>query len=225
VNEAGLLGKTTAIDATPLEANAAMRSIVRRDTGQGYDEYLKGLAAAAGIENPTPEQRARFDRKRKKKTSNKDWKHPHDPDARITKMKDGRTRLAHKAEHAVDLTSGALRAITLQPADTGDTWSVFETLAATDEMAGLAGAAVIEELVTDKGYHSDDVLVQLHDLDVRSYVAEPDRGRRRWKGRRNAQTRVYANRRRLRATGASSCTESELNWRSGATRICTRPVA
>jgi transposase len=198
VNEAGLLGKTVAIDGTPLEANAAMRTIVRRDTGQGYDDYLTDLAEAAGLENPTREQLARFDRKRKKKTSNDDWEHPHDPDARITKMKDGRTRLAHKAEHAVDLTSGALRAITVQPADTGDTWSLFETLAATDEMAGLVGAAVIEEVVTDKGYHSDEVLVQLHDLEVRSYVAEPDRGRRSWNGRREAQTRVYANRRRLR---------------------------
>lgn len=198
VNEAGLLGKTVAIDGTPLEANAAMRSIVRRDTGQSYDAYLKGLAEAAGIESPTREQLARFDRKRKKKTSNDDWEHPHDPDARITKMKDGRTRLAHKAEHAVDLRSGALRAITVQPADTGDTWSVFETLAATDEVAGLIGAAVIEEVVTDKGYHSDEVLVQLHDLDVRSYIAEPDRGRRHWNGRQEAQARVYANRRRLR---------------------------
>jgi transposase len=196
VDEAALLGKTVAIDGTPLEANAAMRSIVRRDNGQSYEEFLAGLATAAGVEKPTADQLARYDRKRKKKTSNKDWKHPHDPDARITKMKDGRTRLAHKVEHAVDLTSGALRAITVQPADTGDTWSVFETLAATDEMAGLAGAAVIEEVVTDKGYHSDDVLVQLHDLEVRTYVAEPDRGRRRWKGRRKVQARVYANRRR-----------------------------
>ena len=198
VDEAGLLSKTVGIDATPLEANAAMRSIVRRDTGDGYAEYVKGLAEGAGLEDPTAEELARFDRKRKKKTSNRDWKHPHDPDARITKMKDGRTRLAHKAEHAVDLKSGALRAITVQPADTGDTWSIYETLAATDDMAALAGAGVIEEVVSDKGYHSDAVMVQLHDLEVRSYIAEPSRGRRRWKGREEVQERVYANRRRQR---------------------------
>ena len=198
VSEAGLLGKTAAIDATPLEANAAMRSIVRRDTGESYHEYLKGLAEAAGIENPTREQLARFDRKRKKKTSNEDWKHPHDPDARITKMKDGRTRLAHKVEHAVDLSSGALRAITVHPGDTGDTTSIFETLSAADAMAERTGAAQVEEVVTDKGYHSDDVLVGLHGLGVRSYIAEPDRGQRRWNERHEEQARVYANRRRTR---------------------------
>lgn len=198
VEDAGLLGKTVAIDGTPLEANAAMRSIVRRDTGQGYDEYLTGLAEAAGIENPTREQLARFDRKRKKKTSNDDWQHPHDPDARITRMKDGRTRLGYKVEHAVDLSSGALRSITVQPGDTGDTTSIVETVDAADALAKQTGSPVIEEVVTDKGYHSDDVLVHLHDLGVRSYVAEPDRGRRCWKDRQEEQARVYANRRRIR---------------------------
>jgi transposase len=200
VDEAGLLGKTVAVDATPLEANASMRSIVRRDTGAGYQEYLKGLAVAAGIEHPTPEQLARFDRKRKKKTSNDDWTHPHDPDARVTKMKDGRTRLAHKAEHAVDLSSGALRAITVQPGDRGDTTSLFETLSAADAMAERTQAPPIEEVVTDKGYHSDAVLLDLHELGVRGYIAEPDRGRRRWKERRAEQTEIYANRRRIRGS-------------------------
>ena len=110
-------GRTVSIDATTLEANAALKSIVRRDNGQSYNDYLKELAQAAGIENPTREQLARLDRKRKKKGSNQEWMSPSDPDARITKMKDGRTHLAHKAEHAVDLTSGALLAVTLQPAD------------------------------------------------------------------------------------------------------------
>ena len=127
--EEGLVqGKTVSIDATTLEANAALRSLVRRDNGQKYDEYLKGLAQAAGIENPTREQLARLDRKRKKKGSNKEWKNPYDPDARITKMKDGRTHLAHKAEHAVDMDTGAVLAVTLQPADRGDTNSIEETL-------------------------------------------------------------------------------------------------
>jgi len=198
VSEAGLLGKTVGVDGTPLEANAAMRSIIRRDTGEGYQEYLKRLAQAAGIEDPTREQLARFDRKRKKKTSNDDWQHPHDPDARITKMKDGRTHLAHKVEHAVDLSSGALRALTVQPGDRGDTTSLFETLSAAETMARRTGAAAIEEVVTDKGYHSDEVLTRLHDEGVRSYMAEPERGRRYWRERRAEQAQVYANRRRIR---------------------------
>jgi transposase len=110
-----------AIDATTLEANAAMRRIIRRDTGASYEQFLTGLAKASGIETPTREQLARLDRKRKKKTSNKEWTNPHDPDAKITKMKDRRTHLAHKAEHAVDLETGAVVAVTLQGADHGDT--------------------------------------------------------------------------------------------------------
>ena len=115
--EAGrLTGKTIAIDATTLEANAAMRSIVRRDTGESDQAFLAGLATASGVETPTREGLARLDRKRKKKTSNTDWTHPHDPDAKVTKMKDGRTHLAHKAEHAVDMETGAIVAVTLQGA-------------------------------------------------------------------------------------------------------------
>jgi len=126
--EAGLLkGKTVAIDATTLEANAAMRSIVRRDTGEAYHEFLTRLAKASGIATPTREDLARLDRKRKKKTSNKDWTNPHDPDAKVAKMKDGRTHLAHKAEHAVDLETGAIVAVTLQGAD-GDTVTIIETV-------------------------------------------------------------------------------------------------
>src|SRR6202795_3553202 len=121
-------GKTVGIDATTLEANAAMRSIVRRDNGQAYEEFLKGLAKESGIETPTREQLAKLDRKRKKKGNNDDWKNPHDPDAQITKMKDGRTHLAHKAEHAVDLDTGAVLAVTVQSATAGDTNTLHETL-------------------------------------------------------------------------------------------------
>ena len=129
VGEAGLLkGKTLGIDATTLEANAALRSIVRRDSGEGYDEFLRGLAQASGIETPTRQELVKLDRKRKKKGSNQEWKHPHDPDARITKMKDGRTHLAHKAEHAVDLETGAIVAVTVQGADQGDTTTMVQTL-------------------------------------------------------------------------------------------------
>src|SRR5947199_46268 len=125
----GLLkGQRIAIDATTLEANAAMRSIVRRDTGESYEEFLRGLAKASGIATPRREDLARLDRKRKKRTSNKEWKSPADEDARIAKMKDGRTHLAHKAEHAVDLDTGAVLAVTLQGADKGDTTRLDATL-------------------------------------------------------------------------------------------------
>ena len=106
-------GKTISVDATTLEANAALRSIVRRDTGDSYEEYLNTLAKASGIETPTRKDRAKIDKKRPKKGSNQDWEHPKDPDARITKMKDGRTHLAHKLEHAVDMSTGAVVAVTV----------------------------------------------------------------------------------------------------------------
>ena len=107
--EKGLLkGKTVGIDGTSLEANAALRSIVRRDTGEGYQEFLTQLAQESGIATPTGEQLAKLDRKRAHEGSNEDWVNPHDPEAGITKMKDGRTHLAYKAEHAVDLETGAV---------------------------------------------------------------------------------------------------------------------
>jgi len=138
----GLLkGQRIAIDATTLEANAAMRSIVRRDTGESYEEFLRGLAKASGIATPTREDLARLDRKRKKRTSNKEWKSPADEDARIAKMKDGRTHLAHKAEHAVDLDTGAVVAVTLQGADRGDTTTLDETLCEAGDGGGGAGWA------------------------------------------------------------------------------------
>ncbi len=102
-------GKTVGVDGSTIEANAAMRSIVRRDSGQAYDEFLTGLARESGIESPTREDLVRIDKKRKKKTSNKDWENPHDPDAKVAKMKDGRTHLAHKAENAVDMETGEHR--------------------------------------------------------------------------------------------------------------------
>lgn len=200
IQEGLITGQTVSIDATTLEANAAMKSIVRRDHGQGYEEYLKGLAQAAGIENPTREQWARLDRKRKKKGSNRDWKSPSDPDARIPKMKDGRTHLAHKAEHAVDLSSGALLALTLQPANDGDTTTMQQILQEAQGASRQGHERGIEELVADKGYHSGALLQQLHDDAVRSYIPEPERGRRNWQGEGKwvERKRVYANRRRVR---------------------------
>jgi len=213
LTEEGLVrGQTISIDATTLEANAAMRSIVRRDTGQRYDEYLKDLARAAGIEEPTREQLARLDRKRKKKGSNQEWKHPYDPDARIAKMKDGRTHLAHKAEHAVDLSSGALLAVTLQGADQGDTTTLHQTLSEAGEAVAelieheadvspeeepKVHMGGVEEVVADKGYHSGGLLQDLQAVCCRSYIPEPERGRRCWKGRAGEQKQVYANRRRV----------------------------
>ena len=193
-------GKTIGIDATTLEANAALRSIVRRDTGESYEEFLTGLAQASGIETPTREELARIDRKRKHKGSNDDWTHPLDPDAKITKMKDGRTHLAHKAEHAVDLETGAVVAVTVQDANEGDTATSIETLieAAEQIAAVVPDGNGLEEVVGDKGYHSNQELVDLEAVGVRSYISEPDRGRRNWKKHPEARDAVYRNRRRIR---------------------------
>jgi len=198
-----LKGRTVAIDATTLEANAAMRSIVRRDTGETYQEFLTRLAKESGIKTPTRAALARLDRRRKKRTSNKDWKNPFDPDAKIMKMKDGRTHLAHKAEHAIDLESGAMVAVTLQGADVGDTTSLVETAIAAAEQVENAHAesptpAALTEIIADRGYHSNQTLVDLHAVGVRAYIAEPDRGRRQWTNAPEAQPAVYGNRRRVR---------------------------
>src|SRR5271165_463726 len=211
----GLLeGKRIGIDATTLEASAAMRSIVRRDTGESYEEFLRGLAKASGIETPTREDLAGLDRKRKKRTSNKEWKSPADEDARIAKMKDGSTHLAHKAEHAVDLDTGAVVAVTLQGADQGDTTTLDETLCeagmAVAEQIGReaelrpgdkpkVNVSGIEELVTDKGYHSGAVVQRVKSYEVRSYIPEKKpKGLRNWQGKRAEQQAVYQNRRRVR---------------------------
>ena len=190
--------QSVCIDGTTLEANASMKSLVRRDRGVSYDDYLRQLAQAEGLENPMKEQLARLDRKRKKKASNDDWTNPNDPSARITKMKDGRTKLAYKAEHAVDLASGVLLAVTVQPADRGDTTSYVETLDAAQREARKAHPMGIEEVVMDKGYHSGAVMVELAARKIRSYVPEPERGKRRWAGKAEQQQCVYANRQRVR---------------------------
>ena len=232
LGEEGLVeGKTVSIDATTLEANAALRSLVRRDNGQKYDDYLKDLAKVAGIENPTREQLARLDRQRKKKGSNKEWKNPYDADARIAKLKDGSTHLAHKAEHAVDLSSGALLAVTLQGADQGDTTTIHQTLAEAGEAVAelieheaatapteepRVNLGGVEEVVADKGYHSGAVVQDLHAVDCRSYIPEPERGRRNWEGKQDEQKQVYANRRRIQGARSKQLQRkrSELTERS-----------
>ena len=201
-----LKGQTLGIDATTLEANAALRTIVRRDTGEGYQGFLQRLAQESGIQTPTCEPLARLDRKRAHQGSNQEGEHPYDPDARIAKMKEGRTHLAHQVEHAVDFSSGAGVAVTLQAADAGDTATGRETVCEAGEQiatvaGGEKGGAVNpqgpKEVVLDKGYHSNEVLKELADWKVRSYCSEPERGRRRWEGKKAEQAAVYANRRRL----------------------------
>ena len=194
----GLLrGKTLGVDATTLEANAALRTIVRRADGTEYEEWLAQLARASGIETPTREDLAKLDRKRPNKGSNKDWVHPHDPEARITKMKDGRTHLAHKLEHAVDMETGAIVGLTVQTMDGGDTASLPVTLDEAERQLEEAGVEA-KEVVADKGYHSNATMTGVKERKLRTYVSEPNRGRRKWKGKRDAQKATYANRRRIR---------------------------
>lgn len=208
--QGGLIkGKTIGVDSTTLEANAAMKSIVRRDTGESYASYLQRLAEAEGLDTKDAAALLRMDRKRSKKTSNDDWKSPHDSGAEITKLKDGRTALAYKAENAVDMETGAIVAVTTHGGAAADTTTLPETV----REAGVAVAGLIaektdegeyavhpfgiEEVVADKGYHSNDVTVGLSEMGVRSYVAEPDRGRRNWTGKAAAKAAVYGNRRRI----------------------------
>ncbi|HUI77826.1 MAG TPA: transposase, partial [Bryobacteraceae bacterium] len=208
VAKRGLLkGKTIGIDATSLEANAAMKSIVRRDTGESYMEYLRRLATETGLDASDEELR-RADRKRKKKGSNEEWESPHDPDAEVTKMKDGTTHLAYKAEQAVDLDTGAIVAITTHGGATGDTTSIQTTL----PEAGLAIANQIDtptakgaypvhpeglqEVVTDKGYHSDASLQNMALAGVRSYVPAPQQARN-WDGKPEEKAAFLANQRRV----------------------------
>jgi transposase len=204
-------GKTVGVDSTTLEANAALRSIVRRDSGEGYQEFLTRLAKESGIETPTRDDLAKLDRKRKNKASNDDWQSPGDSDAKITKMKDGTTHLAHKAEHAVDLGEGgcgAILAVNVCDAAAGDTATITDTLVQTTEnlralsddqrVADKISDDFLSEAVLDKGYHSKQTLLDLEEMNVRSYASEPDRGRQNWDEQLDARDAVYANRRRVR---------------------------
>jgi len=210
VAKQGLLkGTTVGIDATTLEANAAMKSIVRRDTGESYMEYLRRLAAEAGIDADDDDAVRRMDRKRKKKTSNEEWVNPHDREAEVTKMKDGTTHLAYKVEQAADLETGAIVAVTTHGGATGDTTSIGETLQAAGEAVAEQIATKsadgqyrvdeqgLQEVVTDKGYHSGAGLVRMAEMGIRTYVSAPRQGRRKWEGKKDEQAAVYANRRRV----------------------------
>jgi len=202
LEQQGLLrGKSVAIDATTLEANAAMKSIVRKDTSEDWKEYLQGLAKAEGIPNPTEEDLRRLDRARKdKKVSNEQWKSPTDPDSRIAKMKDGRTHLAYKAEHAVDVVSDAIVATTVTFADKADPQSAPVTLCLAEANLVLAGSeAEIQEVVMDKGYHDNQLLAGLAQRGVRTYIPERRQKTRRWTDKPIAHEQAFrANRRRVR---------------------------
>ncbi len=198
--QAGLVqGKTIGVDATTLEAHAALRTLVHRDTGQDYETFVKGLAKSSGVPTTTREELVRFDRKRKKKTSNREGMNPHDSDAKTTKLKDGRTRLGHKVEEAVDLEAGAVVAVTA-PEELGDPQTLGKTLRMAREEVGAVGSgAQVREVVPDKGYHSNETVLELKELGLRGYLSETDRDRRNWKGKnRKYQAPVYANRRRIR---------------------------
>ena len=203
-SEGLLKGQTVSVDASTLEANAALRTLVRREGGQGYREYLVGLAQASGIATPTREDLARIDKQRPHKLSNADWEHPVDADARVTKMKDGRTHMGYKVEHAVDLETNAVLAVTIHGGDAADTATLTATLEqAQSNLAQLdvdpvVAAGYVAEVVADKGYHSNETMKTLAAAEIRSYVSEPHRGRRRWTSDREAQAPVYANRRRIR---------------------------
>ena len=208
--QAGLIkGKTIGVDSTTLEANAAMKSIVRRDTGESYMTYLKRLAEAEGIDAKDAAALLRMDRKRKKKTSNEDWKNPSDEEAEITKLKDGRTALAYKAENAVDMQTGAIVAVTTHGGAAADTATVKETvidaaIAVADLIAEKTPEGEyevhpdgVQEVVADKGYHSNEVALGLAEMGVRTYIAEPGRGPRNWNGKAAERAAVYGNRRRI----------------------------
>jgi transposase len=204
VAEKGLIrGKRIGIDASTMEANAALRTIVRREDGRSYREMLTQMAKESGIETPSADDLVRIDRARKgKKLSNDEWTSQTDPDAKIAKLKDGRTHLAYRPEHAVDLDTGVIVAAALHPADQGDTTTIEGTLAAAEKNLAQVGAAPTNqepsELVADKGYHSRAVLKTLDDGVWKTRIAEPKQpGFSRWHGDDQARAAVYANRTRL----------------------------
>ncbi len=204
VERRGLLkGEVLGVDSTTLEANAAMRSIVRKDTGESYREYLAGLAREAGIEDPSPEELRKFDRNRKgRKTSNRDFESEADPSSRIAKMKDGTTHLAHKAENAVDLETSVVVSATIFPADQGDTQSLPETIEQTEANLGsVAPDKAIVCLVTDKGYHKAALINDLYWQEgITTYIPERKSSqRRKWNGDQKRCRAFHANRRRCRS--------------------------
>jgi transposase len=206
--EKGLLnGKTVAVDSTTLEANAAMKTIVRRDTGEDWNEYLRRLMLEReGVENPTDEELRRFDRNRKdKRVSNEEWMSPTDPDSRIAKMKDGRTHLAYKAEHVIDLKTELVLAVPIYHANAGDGDTLIDSVMEAQLNLNDAGLDVeIEEAAADKGYHATDTLELADSLNIRTYIPEPKRrGERNWQDVPEEKRRAVINNRRRTRRGKS----------------------
>jgi transposase len=195
-----LRGKTVALDATTLEANAAMKGIVRKDTGEDWKEYLKRLLAEQGVENPTDEEARRFDKGRKKKVSNREWESPADPDSRITKMKDGTTHLAYKAEHVVDLDSELVLAASVHTADQSDPSTLVGSVLKAQVNLVLAGSEQeVEEAVADKGYHKAETLADCQRCNTRTYIPEPRGKEYNWADKPEAWRKATAaNRRRIK---------------------------
>jgi transposase len=200
--EKGLLkGKTVAVDSTTLEANAAMKAIIRKDTGEDWKGYLKRLMAEEGIDSPTDEEVRRFDRRRKgKKVPNEEWQSPADPDSRIARMKDGTTHLAYKAEHAVDLETEFVLAAAVYTADRPDPGTLVDTVLQAQVNLALAGSEQeVEEAVADKGYHKAETLADCERLNTRTYIPEPKRRKYDWSDKPDSWRRATeANRRRVR---------------------------
>ena len=198
-------GRTVAVDSTTLEANAAMKSIIRRDTGEDWQEYVVRLMKAEGVieqdQEPTDEEVRRYDKQRKKKVGNDQWGSTTDPESRITRMKDGTTHLAYKAEHVVDLESEFVLAATLHGGDAADTDTLCDSLVEAQMNLEQAGSEVeILEATADKGYHAAATIELCDDLNFRTYIPEPKRPHRsRWTDKPPEQRdAVYANRRRVK---------------------------
>lgn len=225
----GLLsGEKLGIDSTTIQANAAMKSIVRKDSGKGWEDYTKKLAKEEGIDDPTDAELRQFDWKRPgKKVSNDEWESPSDPDARITRMKNGTTRLAYKAEHAVDLESDLIVSATVHPGNAADTATVIDT--AIDAAVNLEEAGCeneVEAIVADKGYHSTQVVPQAAAFGMKTYI--PERAQHKDDGRAKIRTRRRACMQRdavPRVNMGSSCREHAVSWSSSPSPMCVIPVA
>jgi transposase len=204
-HEKGLLkGKTLGVDASDLEANAAMKSIVRRENGDDWQEYVRKLyEAETGVSDPDDEELRRFDRKRKKKVSNDEWVNPHDPDARIGKMKDGRTHLKYKVEHAVDLETEVIVAAEVYEGTAGDCSTIEDTVnAARTNLREAKTGCDVEEVAADKGYHSEESLDRLqHETHVRTYIPQPKRPKSRKPKRKPPRRQAAYRRNRRNARG------------------------
>ncbi len=200
-------GETVGVDSTTIEANAAMKSIVRKGTGEDWKQYITGLMRQEGVigseEEPSAEEIAKFDRKRKgKKCSNDEWESPSDPDARITKMKDGRTHLAYKQEHVVDLESEFIVGVEVYEGNASDHHTLVDSLMSADvNLQAIGdGTPVIKEAAADKGYHNNEQLELASSLGLRTYIPEPDRPHpAKWTDKPAEQrVAVENNRRRMR---------------------------